>query len=402
MDVKADKWEWYRRANESIAQGALTNSKRVECLVKGVSPTHIKKAEGCFVYDTEGKKYLDFICGLGTNLLGYANAHIQKAVVARLSSGWLGSLPFTSEVEAAELVKNWFPFVDRVRFLKEGTTACQSAIRIARAHTGRSRVLSHGYHGHADPFISLTPPSLGVPEDGNIETFSQWEQLDETVAAVIIEPIITEWGQERIMYLAQLREKCTKLGIVLIFDEIITGFRWPKFSFACWSGIHPDIILLGKACAGGMPLSIIGLGRGIGEGKEWFVSGTFHGDLLALAALTTTFELLINKHKIDDLWSEGDDFLKSFNELAPDKIKILGYPTRGVFTGDALFKALFWQEAARAGILFGPSFFLCFPHIEHLKSVLSFAQDIIPKIRQGKIELLGEMPASPFSAKARS
>lgn len=400
--MKTDKWEWYRRAKDSIAQGSLTNSKRVECLVKGVSPTHIKKAEGCFVYDVHDKKYMDFICGLGTNLFGYGNAHIVDAVKKQMSDGWLASIPFTKEVEAAELVKNWFPFVEKVRFLKEGTTACQSAIRIARASSGRTKVLSHGYHGHADPFISLTPPALGVPDDPNIFTLEKLNQIDDKTAAVIIEPIITDWSPARINYLQDLKAQCRKVGALLIFDEIITGFRWPKFSFANWSGVYPDIILLGKACAGGFPLSIVGLSNRVSDLKQWFVSGTFHGDCLALAAFTETVSLLMNKYKIEELWESGEDFMRDFANLGQDKIKITGYPTRGVFEGDPLIKALFWQEAAKAGILFGPSFFLCFPHKEHLASVLSFAQDIIPKILAGKIELEGDMPASPFSQKARS
>lgn len=400
--MKQDFWEYYRRAHLAIAQGALTNSKRVECLVKGISPTHVKKAQGCFIWDHQDRRFMDFICGLGTNLLGYADPNIRKAVVDQMDQGWLASLPFTKEVEAAELVKNWFPFVDKVRFLKEGTTACQSAIRIARAHTGRTRVLSHGYHGHSDPFISLTPPAFGVPKDLNIEPFHNSRQIDEGIACVIVEPIVTDWSKERINYLAEIQAQCKRYGVVLIFDEIITGFRWPKFSFSNWSGIHPDIILLGKACAGGMPLSIVGLKSGIGVKDEWFVSGTFHGDVLALAALTATFNTLVNKQKIDELWEDGADFLQQFNAICPDRLKITGYPTRGVFEGDLEVKALFWQEAIKAGILFGPSFFLSFPHREHLKSVLQFSQEILPKILAKKIDLEGELPASPFSSRARS
>lgn len=395
-------WEWYRRATDAIAQGALTNSKRVECLVKGVTPSHIKSCTGPFVFDTDNKKYLDFICGLGTNLFGYKDPHIIKAINEQLETGWLASLPFELEVEAAEAIKSEFQFIDKVRFLKEGTTACQSAIRIARAHTGRTKVLSSGYHGHSDMFISLTPPAVGVPDDRNIEAFTDFKQIRSDVAAVIIEPVLLEYNKARVEWLIELKRKCEINGVVLIFDEIITGFRFLKRAVALESGVFPDILLLGKACAAGMPLSIIGLKRGIGEGKEWFVSGSYHGEALSLRVLLKTMELLRNKYKINDLWEKGEDFQLAFNQILPDKLKIKGYGTRGAFEGDLTTKGLFWQEAIRAGILFGPSFFLNFAHIPHLAGVLDFAKDILPKIERGDVKLIGELPASPFSQRARS
>ena len=394
-------FEWYRRAHASIAQGSLTNSKRVETFVKGVTPTHAIKAQGPYIWAVDGKRYIDFCCANGTNLFGYAHPAIKQVIENQLDNGWLFSLGSTMEVECAELVKNNVPFVKKVRFLKEGTTACATAIRIARAHTGRDRILSSGYHGWHDDFVSLSPPAFGIPKRNFIESFNSLDQIRTDVAAVILEPVVTDHSVKRQEWLKLVVDKCKKNGVLVIFDEIITGFRWPRLSFAADSGIHPDIILLGKACASGLPLSIVGLAQGIGDDKEWFVSGTYHGELLSLAVMKKTFELLNGKYKMEDLWRDGDQFIQEFNAIWPEKIKIDGYPSRGVFVADQHFKALFFQETHKAGILFGPSWFYGFQHIGIRDGVISTCKDILQRIKNNQVRLEGEMPASPFAQKQR-
>lgn len=395
-------FEWYRRAHTSIAQGSLTNSKRVETFIKGVTPTHVTHGEGAYLFGIDGKRYIDFCCANGTNLFGYAHPSIRGAIEAQAKRGWLYSLGSTMEVECAELVKNYVPFVRKVRFLKSGTEACNAAIKIARSHTGRDLILSDGYHGWGDDFVSLSHSASGVPERGTIKRLRDLDQITDSVAAVIIEPILTDHSSKRLQYLQDLIKRAHEVGALVIFDEIITGFRWPRFSFSADSGIHPDIICLGKACASGLPLGIVGLAEHVGDGKEWFVSGTYGGELLSLAVMKKTFDLLMNKHKIRDLWREGQHFLDDFNSLWPDMIKIEGYPTRGVFVGDQLVRAMFWQECHKAGILFGPSWFFGFQHIGLREGVISACQDVIQKIRTGQVRLEGDMPSSPFAQKVRS
>lgn len=395
-------FEMHRRAQDALAQGSLTNSKRAECFVKGVYPTHIKRAQGPFVWDMDGNRYIDFICGLGTNLIGYANPHVNKALHDQMEQGWLASLPMPIEVEAAEKIKSLFPFIDKVRFFKEGTTACMTAIRVARAKTDRTRVLVDGYHGHADPYLYLTPPAAGVPIDLNVEKLKSLDQITQSVAAVVVEPVITDWSDDRLAFLTALQDKCKTTGTMLIFDEIITGFRWPGWSVATKYGYRPDIICLGKACAGGMPLSILGFKEGVADtNPEWFGSGTFYSDALSLRAMMATIDYLTNKVKIDDLWERSKRFLLEFNKSTDGVVSIEGYPTRGVFSGDPVKKAIFWQEACRAGLLFGPSFFVSFDHADYFSQVLSFAQDISPKIKTCKISLKGDLPQSPFADKVR-
>jgi glutamate-1-semialdehyde 2,1-aminomutase len=391
------KFDWFRRANDSIAQGSLTNSKRLTTFIKGVTPSHATHGEGVYVFGTDGRKYIDMCCANGTNLFGYAHPLIRQAIGDQLKKGWLFSLGSTLEVECAELVKNYFPFIKKLRFLKNGSDACEAAVRIALAHTGRSKVLSAGYHGFGNQFVSLTPPAIGVPKQGHIETFTSLDQIKTDVACVILEPIQTDNSQKRHEWLTLVVEKCRKNGVLVIFDEIITGFRYPRLCFSTWYGLHPDIICLGKAAGQGLPLSIVGMADGIGNDKEWFVSATAAGEMLSLAVLKQTLTMLNGKYKLDELWLEGQAFLDNFNELAPELITIEGYPTRGVLKADPLTKALFMQETHKAGILFGPSWFFGFQHLGMRENIISACKDVLQRIKHKQVSLEGELPASPFA-----
>lgn len=398
----ASNTTWQNRSELAIAGGALTNSKRPQCFVQGVYPTHLARGQGCMVWDTDGKKYVDFVCGLGANLLGYGNTEIAHAVSARLKDGISLSLGTPLEVEAAEQIKALFPFVDRIRFLKTGSDACTAAIRIARTYRNKGKVFSEGYHGWHDEFVSLTPPALGVYGEFPTEKLTDIQDIDYETAAVIVEPIQTNDGPERVTWLRALRERCTQVGAVLIFDEVITGLRFPGHSVARRLGIIPDLICLGKAIGGGLPLSVVGGRREIMECGEYFVSSTFAGDTAALAASLKTFQLVTTKYDIQHLWEKGEAFQRSFNAIHPEGIRIQGYGTRGAFVGDEMTKALFWQEACRAGLLFGPSVFFCFPHMDVLDPVLNACRDILTRIQTGSVKLIGELPKSPFSQRART
>ncbi len=389
----------HRRAQKCIAQSYLTNSKRPESLIKGVYPTHLRKGQGCYVWDYSNKKYIDFITGLGTNLLGYANETINAAVIRALSDGNLYSLGCEQEIATAEKLKELFQFVDCFKFLKSGSEACAAAVRIARAATGRGWILSEGYHGWADDFVSLTSPATGVyPQQRMIDRLDMRE-IDDTVAAVIVEPIITDMTPGRIKWLRELREACTKSGVLLIFDEIITGFRFPKFSVAAYLGVTPDLICLGKAMANGFPLAAVG-GKFDVMNQDYFVSSTYAGCIDALVACKKVCEMLQKTHSLGDLWAKGTDFMNQFNSIWPEKIWIEGYPTRGIFKGDTDVRNLFMQEACFAGFLFGPSPWFNFPLSKEF-GIIDSLRDIIFKIKKGEAELIGEAPQSPFAQKVR-
>lgn len=402
--MKEPNWFHHIRAQDSIAQSALTNSKRPECFVKGVYQTHLRAAaQGPFVWDTEGHRLYDFICGMGSNVIGHGNTYIAEAIYRQAIAGITLSLGTPLEIDLAEKIKELLPWVQTMKFLKTGTEACMAAVKIARAKTGRMTVLSEGYHGWGDEFVALTPPALGVPvRIPALHKLTKIDDIDETVAAVIVEPIMIDASPERVQWLRQLRDKCTMSGAVLIFDEIITGFRTPKYTMSNYLGIEPDIICLGKAMAGGMPLSCVAGKNEFMNCGEYFVSSTFAGETCSLAAsLSLISQMKDPKFDLNELWRCGEYFQKRFNSMYPEKIKLIGYPSRAVFDGDLLTKALLWQEAYIAGILFGSSFFLSFAHIPYLDRILNILDDIVLRIKTGSVVLKGELPQSPFAQKMR-
>lgn len=387
-----------------IAQGALTNSKRPSCFVDGVYPTHLESSKGCFVWDDKGKRYIDFICGLGTNLLGGANEWVNQAIQKQLEKGISFSLSTELEVKLAEKLSIIFPFTEKYKFLKTGSEACSAAIKIARAKTGRDLILSSDYHGWSDDFVYLTPPALGVPKaerHASILSLNDHRDALNHAAAVIIEPVNLDWSPERIEWLKKLKADCAYYGALLIFDEIITGFRFPGFSASKFTGVSPDLICLGKAIANGMPLAAVGGKKEVMECGEYFVSSTYAGETLSLAASLEVIHQLTQKLDLKYLWDKGEEFRRRFNAFYPEKLKIDGYGTRGVFSGDLQTKALFWQEAVKSGILFGSSWFFNFAHIDQMETVLSSCQDILVRIKTGSVELEGKLPESPFAQRMR-
>lgn len=402
-------FDTHRRALDSIAQGSLTNSKRPESYVKGVYPTHVVSGQGAFLVDENGKKYIDFVCALGSNLLGYANQSINNALIKQSRNGFVFSLGSVLEIEAAERFKAIIPFIDQVKFLKTGTEACMAAIKIARAYhkvssedQSRTFILSEGYHGWSDPFVSQLDPHLGVPMDPFILPLKGNEDLIYKAAGVIVEPIMTDASPQRIEWLKTLRAKCDETDTVLIFDEIITGFRFPQYTASKFFGVTPDIICLGKAIGGGLPLSLVGGKKKHMACGEYFVSSTFAGDTTALACSLEVINQLHNKLKLTELFEQANLFQEKFNKIAPEIVRLEGYGTRGAFVGEPLNRALFCQEACRAGILFHPStFFFNFCHIDLVDHVLNSVTDILTRIKTGSVRLMGEVPKSPFAAKMR-
>jgi glutamate-1-semialdehyde aminotransferase len=309
---------------------------------------------------------------------------VNEAVVRQLQNGATLSLGTDLEVLCAEKITQMFPFVETVKFLKTGSEACTATRRIISKFFEKKETASigsEGYHGWIEHDMYWGDPSKASPE--------------RTVN--IIEPVITDVSKQRIARIRELNDNS-----FTIFDECVTGFRYKNHSVSNCHGIRPDLIVLGKAIANGLPLAVVGGSRDLMNCGDYFVSSTFAGETLSLAAAIEAMTLLKTKiFDIDELWDRGEIFLDGFNSLLPG-LKIEGYPTRGAFKGDELTKALFWQEAVKAGILFGPSFFLCFPHLEHLDQILNICSDIATRIKTGMVKLEGEMPKSPIAQEARN
>ena len=388
-------------AETTIAHGALTNSKRTSCFVEGVYPSHVETGFKCYLTDMNKQKYIDYICGLGTNLFGYGNLEINEAVKSALNTGGSAfSLSTNLEVELSQKFIDTFPFIGRVRFLKTGSEGCSAAIKIARAFTGRDWIISDGYHGWHDSFIGLTPPAHGVIADPYISNTEE-NIASKDIAAYIIEPVITDNSKERIARLSQLREFCTRNGILLIFDETITAYRYKDFSVAHHHNIYPDIWIGGKAIAGGLPLSVVG-GKSYVMDTEYFISSTWAGDRLAIAAAIKSIELIHGDFHPNELWLYGEEFLEEFNKIS-EYVKIKGYPTRGTFVyPNDKFKALFMQEMCLAGVLFGPSWFYNKWLHKEKDNVISITKAVIKKILKGHVLLKGGLPKNPYAERIRN
>lgn len=388
-------------ADTTIAQGALTNSKRRQSLVEGVYPSHVKCGHQCYLWDEDDNKYTDYICGLGANLVGYGRKEIIRAANEGLNCGPTVSLSTTLETQFAKEYIEAFGYLDKIKILKSGTEGCMAAVKIALANSEKKIVIKDGYHGWSNLLCAREEPALGIPESLKSVVVKEGENYNwDEIACYILEPVQLDWSKDRIDYLHCLREKCTKHGVILIFDETITGLRFPNRSVAAEIGCEPDLSVMGKALAGGLPISVVG-GRADLMDAPYFVSATFAGDMCAIAAARETLRIC-DKNKLKELWEAGEIFVERFNEAARGVVKLHGYATRCALEGKPAVRALFMQECCKAFLLFGPSWFFNLYHHRETDHTISLVGDICKRIRNNECSLTGEMPKSPFSEEVRN
>ena len=338
--------EWQDRAGRVLAQNGSpgTNSKRATQYIEGVYPTHVSGGHGCYLYDPWNNRYIDFICGLGSISLGYGNNKVVEAVRKAAEKGASHSLPNIQEVETAEKLQLVVPGLERMRFLKTGNEAAAAAIRIARAYTGKVKVFSRNF------YIQKLGDDLGELES------------EANVAAVIVEAAELDMSDRWKHWLERVRASCDRKGAVMIMDEIVTGFRVPDFTVSRYWDIKPDIILMGKGIANGLPLSVVGGKKDLMNMMDYFVSSTFSGETTGLAACGAVIDELTSRLNLKDLFFYGDRLRDKLNALHPN-ITFQGYGTRAMLNTTNPTTALFMQEACKAGILFGKAWFYNFSHI---------------------------------------
>jgi len=391
---------WCRRAERAIAQTTCTNSKRPSAFIEGIYPTHVAKGHGCYLYDVKGNRYIDFVGGLGTNILGYGHPKVTEAVVKYAYRGPSLSLPHTLEVEVAEKVKDMFPFIEKVRFFKTGSEACSAAVRIARAYNSSGNyVISDGYHGWHDLFTSMSSPALGVRDSFcAVDTFS-YNPTTYYAACWITEPLHLDASPDRIKEVRRWMGLAEKNNFVTIFDEIVTGLRVPNHSVASWWKLKPDLICLGKGIANGYPLSIVGGRSEVMDCGEWFCSSTYAGDVVSLAACQATLNEVSKNKSVEDLFFYADNFLSSLNSILDlIDVEIEGYGTRGLLDVSTRNAALLMQECCKANILLGKAYFFSWAHLEAeiTEHVLNVIGDVVERIKRGRTRLEGPMPIQTF------
>ena len=314
----------------------------------GIAPRFIDRADGCHIYDVDGKEYVDYIDSWGPMILGHNFPEVKESVLKACEKGLSFGCATAIEVEMAEFICDHIPHVDMVRMVNSGTEAVMSAVRVARGFTGKNKIIKFAgcYHGHSDAMLvsagsgvmtSGVPDSAGVPKGCTEDTMTAvyndldsvralMEQADGQTAAVIVEAVGANMGvvPPKKGFLEGLRKLCDEYGALLIFDEVITGFRLAFGGAAEYFGVTPDLVTYGKIIGAGMPVGAYGGRREIMElvspvGKV-YQAGTLSGNPIAMAAGLTQLKYLYEHQEIyKDLEEKGKRLYVGMEKILAEK-----------------------------------------------------------------------------------
>lgn len=303
--------ELFARGCDAIPGGVNSSIRAFKAV--GGTPYVVARAEGAHIFDVEGTRYVDLVQSYGAVILGHAHPAVTAAIAAAAANGTSYGAPTPGEVLLAEAIVDRVPSCERVRLMNSGTEATSTAVRLARGFTGRDRlVIFHGnFHGATDALLAAggsgvatlgLPGTAGVPAAAVSNTlvvpYNRVPELDEQVAAVIVEPVAANMGVVAPMpgFLEGLRAECDRVGALLVFDEVITGFRLGRGGAQEFLGVRPDLTTFGKVIGGGLPIGAVGGRREVMETLSplgtVFHAGTLAGNPLATAAGRTALEHL--------------------------------------------------------------------------------------------------------------
>lgn len=393
----------YERAKKILPGGV--NSPVRSARAVGTHPVFVKEAKGSRIWDEDGNQYVDYVCSWGPLILGHSHPEVVNAICEAAKKGTSYGIPSRLEVEMAEQVVKMVPSVEVVRFVNSGTEAVMSAIRLARGVTGRKKIVKFDgcYHGHADALLVKSgsgvatfgmPGSAGVPEEVVAQTivlpYNDLEAVRTTmdthgkdIAAIIVEPVAGNMGVVPPLegFLKGLKDLCEKYGALLIFDEVITGFRLAPGGAQEYYGIIPDITCLGKIIGGGLPVGAYGASSDImshvAPDGPVYQAGTLSGNPLAMAAGLTTLRILEDRSIYDDLEKKAsylEEGLKKASEKigVPVTVQRVGSMGCGFFIdrpvrnfdeakmSDTTAYAIFFRAMLDRGIYLAPSQFEAF------------------------------------------
>jgi glutamate-1-semialdehyde 2,1-aminomutase len=393
------------RAEKIIPLGSQTFSKSRTQYPVGISPLFIERAKGCHVWDLDANRYIDLVSSLASVTLGYGDPRVNAAVRKQLKKGVSFSLPGVLEAEVAEMICQLVPSAEMVRFGKNGTDATSAAVRLSRAYTGKDRIVVCGYHGWQDWYIGSTTRNKGVPKAtsdlteifnyNDLESLRKILSAKDDVACVVMEPMNVK--SPNLGFLEGVRELTKKHGVILVFDETITGFRFSEGGAQELFNVMPDLSTFGKGIANGFPLSVVAGKREIMmEMEEIFFSGTFGGELLSLAAARAVLDLHLRKKVIPELKEIGQNLQNRVNLAisetnTTDLISLSGHPTwiflnwtgSDVYSADFL-KTYFMQEMFQNGILILNSHNVNLAHTEkNLRKISESYSAVLESVAQG-------------------
>jgi glutamate-1-semialdehyde 2,1-aminomutase len=362
---------------ERVIPGGVSSPVRAFRAVGG-TPLVLRSGAGAEFEDVDGRRYVDFVCSWGPLILGHAHAEVRQAIVDAAARGTSFGAPCEPEIELAEYIVSSYPGLDQVRFVSSGTEATMSAIRVARGATGRDRIVKFAgcYHGHADHLLVAAgsglvtfgqPSSAGVPEAFARETLvlplddeqrltDLLRREGDRIAAVIIEPVPANNGLllQRPGFLATLRRETERAGAVLIFDEVISGFRLGRGGAAELFGITPDLATFGKVIGGGLPVGAFGgrrdLMRHLAPEGPVYQAGTLSGNAVAMTAGLTTLRVL----ERDRGWSRLEETGRALEELLAPVLAAAPFPARLVRLGSLFWMSLQAGDPPRAAAAIDP------------------------------------------------
>jgi glutamate-1-semialdehyde aminotransferase/NAD(P)-dependent dehydrogenase (short-subunit alcohol dehydrogenase family) len=392
----------WARARGLIPAGTQTLAKGPGQHVDGVAPKYLRRGKGARVWDVDGNEYLDMSMGVGPLVLGYCHPAVDDAIRRQLADGITFSLMHPLEVEVAERIRALVPSAEAVRFSKTGADVTSAAVRAARAFTGRPKVLCCGYHGWHDWHIGVTDRAAGIPHAVRdlTSTFeyndlaSLDRALDGDVACVILEPMV--FADPERGFLEGVRERCTRNGSLLVFDEMWTGFRLAPGGAQERFDVRPDLSTFSKAVANGMPLSVL-TGRAdvmaVFERDAFFFT-TFGGEALSLAAARTTLEELVARDVPAHLAAIGGQIREGYNRLArglgmDHYTRCVGPGCRTLVTFDPQggppleLKSLVQQELIRRGVLWSGTHAVSYAHgPQDVARLLEVYAEVLPIVQR--------------------
>jgi glutamate-1-semialdehyde 2,1-aminomutase len=378
----------YARAVNIMTPVTQTLAKGPGQYINGVAPKYLKRGKGARVWDVDGNEYIDYNMAIGPLSLGYCYPKVDAAITEQLKDGITFSMMHELEVVLAELVHEVIPNAEALRISKTGADVTSAAVRVARAFTGRNKVLCCGYHGWHDWYISVTSRNQGIPEEvaslsatfdyNNIESVK--EALDADTACVILEPFVFEAPKDN--FLQELKALCEANGTLLIFDEMWTGFRIAVGGAQEYFNVKADLACFSKACANGMPISLLTGRKDIMQlfNEDVFFFTTFGGEALSLAAAVATIHELRDQKVPAYLAAKGKLLKDGYNDIArslgiDSYTRCTGYDCRSLVVFDATagnpleVKSFVQQELFKRGILWSGFHNMSFSHtdadIEH-------------------------------------
>ncbi|WP_114578729.1 aspartate aminotransferase family protein [Saliphagus sp. LR7] len=429
--------ELTERATDLIPDAAQTGSKSPNKFVQGISPTHIERGEGSHVWDADGNEYIECNAALGPILLGHNYPEVVDTVKEQVEEGTMFTMDHPLHVEVAELVADSVPCAEMVRFAKSGNDATTLAAKVARAHTGRNVIATQGYHGWPDVWMCETPFTAGIPDTVGQHTESfDYNDLDRVeeifashsgdVAAIVTTAVNLAEPEDD--FLEGLREIADREDALLVFDEVLTGFRFALGGAQEYFGVTPDLACFAKGMANGYSIAALAGQREYMEtiaDDDFFYSMTYAGDAVPLAAAKACITVQREEDVHEHVFRQGERLRDGYNEIAreigvDDLTGAHGYAPRFMigfededvtvldanaeFSGGQLAKSLVMQEAHRRGVLFTGGHMPSYSHtdddVETMLAVYRECLEILAEAREAG-DVLSRLEGEPVGATLR-